>query len=308
MKYPLGVQSFESIRNDGYFYVDKTALVYQIATSGKYYFLSRPRRFGKSLLVSTFEAYFKGKKELFKGLAIDRLEEEWKEYPTLKLSMNVANYTSVKALEEVLNATFDIWCGQYGISVTGDSPSVKFMNLIIALHKKTGHKVVVLVDEYDKPMLQSLEDEGVQSQIRGELKAFYGILKPMDEHVQFGFFTGVTKFSKVSVFSDLNNLTDMTMDYRYVELCGITEQEIRNCLDSQVGEMAEANGISKDECYERLEKTYDGYHFEAGTVGIYNPYSLLSAFANQKVSNYWFETGTPTFLIKMMRKFKYDII
>lgn len=308
MKYPLGVQSFESIRNDGYFYVDKTALVYQIATSGKYYFLSRPRRFGKSLLVSTFEAYFKGKKELFKGLAIDRLEEEWKEYPTLKLSMNVANYTSVKALEEVLNATLDIWCGQYGISVTGDSPSVKFMNLIIALHKKKGHKVVVLVDEYDKPMLQSLEDEGIQSQICGELKAFYGILKPMDEHVQFGFFTGVTKFSKVSVFSDLNNLTDMTMDYRYVELCGITEQEIRNCLDSQVGEMAEANGISKDECYERLEKTYDGYHFEAGTVGIYNPYSLLNALSSKAFKDYWFETGTPSYLIEQLKRTNYPLV
>lgn len=157
-------------------------------------------------------------------------------------------------------------------------------------------------------MLQSLEDEGVQSQICGELKAFYGILKPMDEHVQFGFFTGVTKFSKVSVFSDLNNLMDMTMDYRYVELCGITEQEIRNCLDSQVGEMAEANGISKDECYERLEKTYDGYHFEAGTVGIYNPYSLLNALSSKAFKDYWFETGTPSYLIEQLKRTNYPLV
>ena len=307
MKYPLGIQSFEKIRNDGYLYLDKTAMVYNIVKGGTYYFLSRPRRFGKSLLISTLEAYFKGRKELFKGLAIDQLEKEWKEYPTLKLSLNVANYTSAKVLLEVLNATIDIWSSQYEIKVMGDTPSVRFMNLIIALYKKTGSKVVVLVDEYDKPLLQSLDDKELQSQIRGELKAFYGILKPMDEYVQFGFFTGVTKFSKVSVFSDLNNLTDITMDRRYVELCGITEKEIRTSLDNQVGEMAEANDMSKDECYERLKKTYDGYHFEADTVGIYNPYSLLNALSSKAFKDYWFETGTPSYLIEQLKRTNYPL-
>jgi len=307
VKYPLGVQSFGSIRNDGYLYIDKTALVYQIANGGKYYFLSRPRRFGKSLLISTLEAYFLGKKDLFRGLAIDQLEKEWKEYPTLKLSLNVANYTSAKVLNDVLNDATNSWCTQYGITVNGETPSLRFKNLIIALYKKTGSKVVVLVDEYDKPLLQSLDDRELLSQIRGDLKAFYGILKPMDEYVQFGFFTGVTKFSKVSVFSDLNNLTDIAMDQRYVELCGITENEIRTCLDSQVGEMAEANGMSKDECYERLKKTYDGYHFEADTVGIYNPYSLLNALSSKAFKDYWFETGTPSYLIEQLKRTNYPL-
>lgn len=307
MKYPLGVESFEGIRSDGYLYVDKTALVYQIAMSGKYYFLSRPRRFGKSLLISTLEAYFRGRKGLFEGLAIDRLEKPWNEYPTLKLSLNVANYTSVKVLCNVLLDAIRRWSDDYGITVGGDTPSLCFKNLIIALYKKTGKKVVVLVDEYDKPLLQSMGDKELQSEIRDELKAFYGILKPMDEYVQFGFFTGVTKFSKVSVFSDLNNLTDITMDRRYVELCGITEKEIRSCLDGQVGEMAEANDISKEECYEKLKKTYDGYHFEADTVGIYNPYSLLNALSSKSFKDYWFETGTPSYLIEQLKQSNYPL-
>ena len=262
MKYPLGIQSFDHIRTDGYVYIDKTALVHEIATSGKYFFLSRPRRFGKSLLVTTMEAYFKGKKNLFEGLAMGGKEKEWKEFPVLKLSLNVANYNSLSVLINVLNDAINTWCSQYDVKVSGKLPSIRLKNLIIALHTKTGRKVVVLVDEYDKPLLQALEDSDLQEQLRNELKAFYGILKPLDEHVQFGFFTGVTKFSKVSVFSDLNNLTDISMDKRYVEICGISEKEIHDNLDLEVEKMAMENGISKAECYDKLKECYDGYHFE----------------------------------------------
>ncbi len=307
MKYPLGIQSFDSIRDDGYLYVDKTAFVYQLATSGRYYFLSRPRRFGKSLFVSTLEAYFKGRRNLFEGLAIDRMETEWTVYPVLKLSLNVDNYKSVKVLRDVLHNAIDIWCGQYDVDAMGETPSIRLMNLIISLYKTTGKKVVVLVDEYDKPLLQTLEDKELQSQMRGELKAFYGILKPLDEYIQFGFFTGVTKFSKVSVFSDLNNLTDISMDARYVEICGITEEEIRSVLDNQVGEMAEANSIGKTECYDKLKTYYDGYHFEANTVGIYNPYSLLNALSAKSFKDYWFETGTPSYLIEQLKQTNYPL-
>ena len=307
MKYPLGIQSFENIRTDGYLYMDKTAMIYDIAKGGKYYFLSRPRRFGKSLLVSTLEAYFEGKREMFKGLAIDNLEKEWTQYPVLKLSLNVDNYTSAKVLLNVLNDALDTWCRQYRLNIGGDAPSLRFKNLLAALYEKTGKKVVVLVDEYDKPLLQSLGDDKLQEEMRGLLKAFYGILKPLDGCVQFGFFTGVTKFSKVSVFSDLNNLTDITMDRRYAELCGFTEAEIRKTLDAEVGELARDNRLSKDVCYEKLKTNYDGYHFEHDTVGMYNPYSLLRVLDAKTFKDYWFETGTPTILVEALKHNSYNL-
>lgn len=306
-KYPVGIQSFESIRMDGYIYVDKTPLIYKMITEGKYYFLSRPRRFGKSLLVTTLEAYFKGKKNLFEGLAIEGKEKEWRKFPVLKLSLNVANYNSLSVLINVLNDAINTWCSQYELKVPGKLPSIRLKNLIIALHAKTGRKVVVLVDEYDKPLLQTLEDRDLQEQLRSELKAFYGILKPLDEHVQFGFFTGVTKFSKVSVFSDLNNLTDISMDKRYVEICGITEKEIHNNLDLAVEKMAMENDISKAECYDKLKEYYDGYHFEANTIGIYNPHSLLNALSSRTFKDFWFETGTPSYLIKLLKQTNYSL-
>ena len=307
MKYPLGIQSFEKLRSDGYLYLDKTALVYDLAHSGSYYFLSRPRRFGKSLLASTLEAYFKGKKELFKGLAIEGLEQEWKTYPVLSLSLNIDNYNTVESLVNVLNNTIDRWSKDYDITVKGSSPSIRLANLIAALFEKTAQKVVVLIDEYDKPLLQNLDNSDLQSQIRNELKAFYGVLKPLDEYIRFGFFTGVTKFSKVSVFSDLNNLTDISMDARYVEICGITEAEIHSNLDAEVALMAEANKMSKDSCYDKLKQTYDGYHFEADTVGLYNPYSLFNALSAKNFKDYWFETGTPTFLIERLKRTNYPL-
>lgn len=307
MKYPLGVQSFESIRRDGYFYIDKTSLVYQIANDGKYYFLSRPRRFGKSLLISTLEAYFLGKKELFEGLRMEQQEHEWAIYPVLHLDLNARNYSNKDALLAELNKHLEIWEAEYGSEYKNRAPEERFQHVIVNAFKKTGKKVVILVDEYDKPLLQVFDDKPLQEEYRKTLKAFYGVEKTMDAYIQFAFFTGVTKFSKVSVFSDLNNLTDLTMDQRYVELCGITEKEIRTCLDSQVGEMAEANDISKDECYEKLKRTYDGYHFEADTVGIYNPYSLLNALSSKAFKDFWFETGTPSYLIERLKLTNYPL-
>lgn len=307
MKYPLGIQNFEKIRNDGYLYLDKTAMIYNIVKDGSYYFLSRPRRFGKSLLISTLEAYFKGRKELFKGLAIEKLEQEWRESPVLHLDMNARNYANKEALLAELNKHLEMWEAEYGDEYKDRAPEERFQHVIMNAYKKTGQKVVILVDEYDKPLLQAVNDKPLQDDYRATLKAFYGVEKSMDGYIRFALFTGVTKFSKVSVFSDLNNLTDISMDARYVELCGITEKEIRQTLDAQVGEMAEANGMSKDECYEKLKESYDGYHFEANTVGIYNPYSLLSALSSRSFKDYWFETGTPTYLIELLKNSNYPL-
>ena len=271
MKYPLGIQSFGDIRTDRYLYVDKTSYIYDIVSRGKYYFLSRPRRFGKSLLISTLEAYFKGKKELFKGLDIYQKEVVWKQFPVLRLDLNVDNYKSLDVLYEVLGNTLNQWERQYDVVPTTTSVSLRLRNLIIDIYEKTGKKVVMLVDEYDKPLLQTMDNEQLQTEMRDALKAFYGVLKPMDDYMQFGFFTGVTKFSKVSVFSDLNNLTDLSMDHRYVGLCGITEREIHEDLDEEVGKLAEAGKMSKEDCYRKLRDYYDGYHFLCDTECIYNP-------------------------------------
>jgi len=301
MKYPLGIQTFEKIRENGFLYMDKTAMVYDIVKGGTYYFLSRPRRFGKSLLVSTLEAYFQGKRELFCGLAIDSLEKEWTQYPVLKLSLNVAKYDSPSELDSVLNDSVDTWCSEYGISVASDLPSLRFKNLLTTLYEKTGRKLVVLVDEYDKPLLATMGNNAMLAEMRRMLKAFYGILKPLDECIQFAFFTGVTKFSKVSVFSDLNNLTDISMDRRYATLCGFTEEEIHTRLDAEVDKLAQAQGLTCEACYAQLREYYDGYHFHPSAAGVYNPYSLLNALDRREFGGWWFETGTPTFLVEAMR-------
>ena len=307
MKYPLGIQNFEGLRNDGYLYLDKTALVYDIAKGGKYYFLSRPRRFGKSLLISTLEAYFRGKHELFKGLAIEQLEQEWKQYPVLHLDLNAEKYTTKEALENILDNHLSIWEKQYGKAVGETTLSTRFKGIISRASEQTGQKVVILVDEYDKPLLQAIGNKELQDDYRATLKAFYGVEKSMDGYIRFAFFTGVTKFSKVSVFSDLNNLTDITMDKRYVEVCGITEKEIRSVLDEEVGKVAVENDMTTEACYDRLKQHYDGYHFEANTVGIYNPYSLLRALDSRSFKDFWFETGTPTFLVELLRKSNYPL-
>ena len=307
MKYPLGIQNFEKIRTDGYLYMDKTALLYDIVKGGTYYFLSRPRRFGKSLLISTLEAYFQGRRELFKGLAIDQLEQEWNDYPILHLDLNARDYSQPDSLQAELNKHLEIWEAEYGGGYSDRAPEERFQHVISNAFKKTGKKVVILVDEYDKPLLQVADDKSRQDQYRKTLKAFYGVEKSMDRYIQFGFFTGVTKFSKVSVFSDLNNLTDITMDHRYAELCGITEKEIHQVLDAEVEQLAQANGLSKEACYEKLKDNYDGYHFEHDTVGVYNPFSLLHVMDAKAFKDYWFETGTPTVLVEALKQSGYNL-
>lgn len=307
MKYPIGIQDFKTIRTDDYYYADKSALMYKLIKGGQYYFLSRPRRFGKSLLVSMMDYYFKGEKELFKGLAIEQLEQEWKTCPVLHLDLNAAKYTTPEALTSILSSQLSRWEQLYGASSTEDTLSERFKGVIQRAFEKTGQKVAILVDEYDKPLLQAFDNEELKEDYRATLKAFYGVEKSMGAYIQFAFFTGVTKFSKVSVFSDLNNLADISMDKRYAEICGITEKEIHNGLDTQVGELAEACGITKDECYSKLKQNYDGYHFEAGTVGMYNPFSLLRTLDTQAFKDYWFETGTPTILAEALKKSNYNL-
>lgn len=282
--------------------MDKTAAIYWLAETGSYYFLSRPRRFGKSLLLSTMKAYFEGKKELFEGLAIAGLEKDWGEYPVLHLDLNARNYTDVSALHAELNKYLIQWEEEYGLDQRDLAVEERFYFVIKKACEITGRKVVILVDEYDKPMLEAIGNPELQEDYRSTLKAFYGNLKSCDEYIKFAFLTGVTKFGKVSVFSDLNHLTDISLDSRYVDICGISEAELRTNFDEGVAELATANNMTKDECYARLKRDFDGYHFQPDTVGIYNPFSLLSTLASGQFKDYWFETGTPTFLVHQLLK------
>ena len=307
MKYPIGIQSFSEIRTKGFVYVDKTSLLYRLVTEGKYYFLSRPRRFGKSLLLSTFEAYFEGRKELFEGLAISRLEEEWERYPILHLDLNTAKYDCREALERQLDFHLHQWEEVYGSESYEKDLWSRFQGVIRRACERTGHQVVILIDEYDKPLLQAIGNDALQSEYRSTLKAFYGALKSCDKYIRFAFLTGVTKFGKVSVFSDLNNLKDISFDRRYIEICGITEKELHDNFDQRVGELGAANGLSKDECYSRLKEDFDGYHFEYDTVGLYNPFSVLNTLDSCQFRDYWFETGTPSFLVQQLQKTDYPL-
>ena len=307
-KYPIGIQNFQSLREDGYAYVDKTAFVYELAQSGKYYFLSRPRRFGKSLFLSTLEAYYQGKKELFKGLTLEQLEKDWKVYPVLHLDLNVGKFDTPEALYERLDHYLSSWEKAYSlIPETSQSPATRFENVISQAYDKTGQKVVILVDEYDKPLLQAIGNKALQDEYRAMLKSVYGVAKTMDGYIQLAFFTGVTKFSKVSVFSDLNNLKDISLTQQYAEICGITEKEIRKNFDVDVTQMAEANQLNKEECYAKLKENYDGYHFCKKSVGMYNPFSLINALCDKDFNDYWFETGTPTFLVETLKRNNYEL-
>ena len=307
MKYPIGIQNFESIRNDGYVYVDKTALIYRLVDEGRYYFLSRPRRFGKSLLISTLEAYLSGKKELFKGLAIERLEQDWTEYPILHLDLNNQRYNTVESLNEILDLNLSKWEDLYGRYDKEKTLSLRFAGVIERAAIKSGHRVVVLVDEYDKPLLQAINDEALQDEFRATLKAFYSVLKTQDRYIKFALLTGVTKFGKVSVFSDLNNLIDLSMNRRYQSICGITKEEITKYFDEPVHELADGYGISYDAALARLKEDYDGYHFLNNGVDVYNPFSLLNTFANCEFGRYWFETGTPSYLVEVMKQDNYPL-
>lgn len=307
IKYPIGIQNFESLRREGYTYVDKTAFVWELAHQGRYYFLGRPRRFGKSLLISTLEAYFEGKRELFEGLAIEKMEKDWKQYPILHMDLNAKQYNCREALLEILNMHLEKWEALYGDKYKDRSPEERFIHVIEAAYNKTGMPVVILVDEYDKPLALNLDNEELQEEFRGILKAFYGVMKSCDRYIKMGFLTGVTKFSKVSVFSDLNNIDDISMWDRYAAVCGITEEEIRTNFDSEVALLATACKISKDECYSELKRRYDGYHFCEDSVGVYNPFSLLSTLNKKKFGEYWFETGTPTLLVNLLKQTSFNL-
>ena len=305
--YPIGIQNFESLRKDGYFYIDKTALIYQLVKTGRYYFLSRPRRFGKSLLLSTLEAYFQGKKELFEGLAMEKLEKDWIKYPILHLDLNIGKYDAPDSLDKILNEALLGWEALYGSREGESTLALRFKGVVDRACKLTGQRVVILVDEYDKPLLQAIGNEALQTEYRNTLKPFYGVLKTMDGSIKFGMLTGVTKFGKVSVFSDLNNLDDISMREPYVGICGMTEKEIHDNLDLELHELAAARKITYEEVCAKLKEYYDGYHFVENTEGIYNPFSLLNTFKYNKFGSYWFETGTPTYLVELLKRNHYDL-
>ena len=317
MKYPIGIQDFEKIITGGYVYVDKTALIHKLVTEGTIYFLSRPRRFGKSLLVSTLKNYYLGKKELFKGLAIEALEKDWLEYPVFHLSFGGENFTMAGALEDKIMDSLGQWEELYGRNPYADEMGSRFKYVLKAAHEKTGRRAVVLIDEYDKPLLDVL-DTGYSITIEGEkwlledhhreiLKGFYSVFKEADEHLQFVLLTGVTKFSQVSVFSGCNQPADISMDPRYETLCGITTEELYQYFDKSIAELADSYGYSIEETKELLRLQYDGYHFGRKLTDIYNPFSLLNVFASQNIQDYWFRSGTPTYLVRLLKHNKENL-
>ena len=307
-KLPIGIQSFEDLRRSGYLYVDKTAYVYELATMGKPYFLSRPRRFGKSLLLSTFEAYFQGKKELFQGLAIEQLETEWNEHAVLHLSLNAENYENRERLENMLVSQLKEWEEEYGVTDINISNSIRFMQVIKAAYRKTGRGVVVLIDEYDKPLLRSMHNTSLQTEFRDILTAFYTVLKDADPWLRFVFITVVTKFAQMGIFSNLNQLRDISFDLRYSALCGMTREEIEQNFVPELSRLAEFNKLTDEACLTRLTVMYDGYHFnECDGIGIYNPFSILNVLDSLRFKNFWFASGTPTFLAEMLKQTDYDL-
>ena len=306
MLYPIGLQNFEKIRKGGYLYVDKTSLIYKLATSGTYYFLSRPRRFGKSLLLSTMEAYFKGKRELFKGLAIEQLEKEWAEYPVLHLDLNGKKYDTPQALTDNINYHLNQWEKEFGPGLANDIET-RFKEVIDAAYEKTGRQVVILIDEYDKPIVDNLGNPELAEYYKRTLQGFYSVIKAMDGQIRFGFLTGVSKIGKLSVFSGLNNLRDISMVGEYADICGLSEDELKRYFDESVAELGNANGLTKEECYIKLKDMYDGYHFSSDTIGVYNPFSILNTFSSREFKEYWFETGTPTMLVDVMKRTSFDI-
>ena len=311
MKYPIGVQDFEGLIKDGYVYVDKTDLVYRLVNDGKIYFLSRPRRFGKSLLVSTLKHYFLGHRELFKGLAIDGLETEWNEYPVFHLSFGGVNFSNSSAIDESLSMFIENAEKEYGIEERFKDYGIRFAAVLKAAHEKTGRRCVVLIDEYDKPLLDVMDTElrvtdsdgnslRLEEYNRNVLKGFYSVFKDADPDLRFVLLTGVTKFSQVSVFSGFNQPKDISMDSRYEALCGITLEEMLEVFHEPIQELAEDNGVGYEEMVEMLKKRYDGYHFSKKMTGVFNPFSLLNCFDKLEMRNYWFATGTPTYLMRLL--------
>lgn len=307
IKYPVDIQSFPIIREEGYLYVDKTELVYRLANNHYYVFLSRPRRFGKTLLMSTLEAYFKGRKELFKGLAIERLEENWESFPVLRFDLSTENFKDIRRVTSHLSGDLKDFEEEYGC-VSDGSISQRFKRLIKHIFVKTGRRVVVLIDEYDKPLLETMTDVELHEEVIDELRAFYSVLKASNEFVRFVMLTGVTKFGKVSIFSGLNNLKDISMLPSYNSVCGITEREFHDVFRPSIFEYSGHAGMTEAEVCERFKAYYDGYHFAIPGEEIYNPFSVLNAFEDRKMEEYWYSSGSSSFLVRLISSNNYPLI
>ena len=312
MKYPIGIQTFDKIIDGGYVYVDKTDLIYQLV-QGNIYFLGRPRRFGKSLLVSTLEQYFRGNKELFKGLAIDKLETEWKQYPVFHIDFSTGNYLNDGVLEDVLSDNLTEWEAQYEVAKTSNDLGLRFQKVLRAAHEKTGLGAVVLIDEYDKPILDVIELDyqvehlgkmiSLEEKHRNIMKSFYTTFKGADADLRFVFLTGVTKFSQISMFSGFNQPADISLSRNYEALCGITKDELEKYFAEPIAEIAQIYHCTEEEMLQKLKMKYDGYHFSEKMVDVFNPFSLLNAFYNMKLGGYWFKSGTPTYLVRLLNHF-----
>ena len=304
---PIGEQSFEKLRRENRLYVDKTEYVYRMAQDGTHYFLSRPRRFGKSLLLSTIEAYFLGQRELFDGLYISTQESNWGVYPVMHLDFNAQNYDSEQKLNSFLNSFL---CRQediYGSNPNDVDLGVRFEGVIRRASEQTGKGVVILVDEYDKPLLQAINNSALQDQYRGIMRGFFGALKSMDQYIRFSFLTGITKFSKISIFSDLNNLNDISRDEEYASICGLTDEEVDRDLVPYIQAFAQKRDKQYEDVRADLKRMYDGYHFVEESVGLYNPYSVMNALSKKKMDKYWFMSGTPTMLVEQLKAKKYSL-
>lgn len=299
LKYPVGVQSFEKLRQENYTYVDKTQLVYNLAQKNVC-FLCRPRRFGKSLLISTLEAYFKGRRDLFEGLAIEQMETEWAEYPVFRIDFASGKFDNgARETEAIIRAKLTEFEAQYGASPCSETISVRLQYVFEQAHKQTGRRVVVLVDEYDKPLLDCM-DTPLEDEQRSMLKAFYSTFKACDDHLRFVLLTGVTKFSQISVFSGFNQPLDISMSKEFDTICGISEEELYNVFAEPIHEMAEQYHTTEEEMKQHLKRRYDGYHFSTKMTDVYNPFSIINAFSNMQVEDYWFRSGTPTYLIRLL--------
>ena len=306
-RYPIGIQNFEQLRNNNCVYIDKTELIYRLTHSDKIYFLSRPRRFGKSLLVSTLEAYFQGKKHLFEGLAMERLETEWTEYPVLHMDFSRRKYTDEDKLNELLNIQISHWEQLYGSDEKETSFSGRFEGVIRRAYEKTGRQVVVLIDEYDSPLLDTNSNPALQQKLRNTVRDFFSPLKGMGQYLRFLLLTGISKFSQLSIFSELNNLQNISMRDDFSALCGITERELLTQLQPDIQRMADANNETYEEACAHLKKQYDGYHFSKNCEDIYNPFSLFNALNAKDYKNFWFSTGTPTFLIELLQEADFNV-
>lgn len=307
--YPIGMQTFSEIREEDFLYVDKTEYIYRMThTSGKYFFLSRPRRFGKSLLVSTMQSYFEGKKELFKGLAIEKLEKDWTEYPVLHFSLAGGKHMEKDQLVRYLLYILKVNEEKFGIVNESPDPNVRMLNLIKTVYEQTGQKVVVLIDEYDAPLLDVVHEDTSLGVLREVMRNFYSPLKDSDRMLRFVFLTGITKFSQLSIFSELNNITDVSMHQEYAGICGITKEDLLDKFDEDIDVLAGRLGLTHEQALSKLKENYDGYHFTWPSSDIFNPYSLLNCLAEGQMNSYWFGSGTPTYLLNMMRKYDFTPI